>query len=340
MTSPTSGDHHLVVARQSVDRGNDSIANRLLIVGVPRSGTTWLARVLGACEETAVLTEPDNALKFPFAVRKRSAAGGYYPALAPGDAHKTMERLWAAALGEPWRRETRPEKLRRHAAQALFRKVTEQQIRAAFMMSPHLAPRLRLAALLAVPARPQPARNLVVKTVQAARLMEWLGARTSAQVILSRRDLRNVISSWLELGWVEEGSRNALEVSDLSSLLQVAQSLGVPAPPPDPLERTSWLIGILQRSLDEAASRNPDWVVVSHEELCVDPAAKFPALAAQIGLEWSSRAEQVLAANDRPGAGDTMQRVAAGSQDIWRRRLTPAQATAVTRVLDSVGVLP
>ncbi len=70
------------------------------------------------------------------------------------------------------------------------------------------------------------------------------------------------------------------------------------------------------------AASNDDVIVVHHEALCRDPKAEFPALAHRVGLEWTDRAEAVLAASNQPGEGWSTQRVAAEQPGRWRTRLT------------------
>lgn len=79
--------------------------------------------------------------------------------------------------------------------------------------------------------------------------------------------------------------------------------------------------------------RNPDWLVVSHEELCRDPSGGFKNLCAGLGLPWTEEAAEFLAASDRPGKGLETRRVAAEQPSNWSRRLTPAQVEEVLRVL-------
>src|SRR5680860_595121 len=69
----------------------------LLIVGVPRSGTTWTGRVLGHTEGVAYVNEPDG-FRDPFAFGVM-VARGENPILAAGDAAADCERLWSGAFG-------------------------------------------------------------------------------------------------------------------------------------------------------------------------------------------------------------------------------------------------
>ncbi len=91
---------------------------------------------------------------------------------------------------------------------------------------------------------------------------------------------------------------------------------------------------MLSLALEEAAALHPQWVVRTHDYLCLDPVAKFRALYADLGLTWSERAEEYLTKNDRPGEGFPTQRVASDQPDAWKTRLTPAQVASMAGVLD------
>ena len=92
-------------------------------------------------------------------------------------------------------------------------------------------------------------------------------------------------------------------------------------------------IGVLSTALEAAASRNPHWLVRTHEQLCSDPGPEFKKLYADLGLTWNEAVEGFLAGNDRPGEGFLTQRVAAELPDNWKRRLTSHQVAVMQRVL-------
>ena len=68
----------------------------VLLVGAPRSGTTWSGRVLGHTAGTAYVNEPDGDTE-PYAFTARLGFGGP-PTLTPGEDHRAYERLWAGAF--------------------------------------------------------------------------------------------------------------------------------------------------------------------------------------------------------------------------------------------------
>ncbi|MBV8528592.1 MAG: sulfotransferase, partial [Candidatus Dormibacteraeota bacterium] len=74
--------------------------NRILIVGAPRSGTTWLANALSATPGARLAHEPDNTAFNADALESMELYGGY---AAPhvGERVPAYERLWDPAFLAP-----------------------------------------------------------------------------------------------------------------------------------------------------------------------------------------------------------------------------------------------
>src|SRR5207237_10167784 len=75
---------------------------RVLVAGLPRSGTTWVGEVLGRTAGARYLHEPDNHLLRPEAWSAKRRLGPY-PELRPGGDVVSgevggYERLWARAF--------------------------------------------------------------------------------------------------------------------------------------------------------------------------------------------------------------------------------------------------
>src|SRR5713226_7166269 len=71
---------------------------RVLIVGHPRSATTWVGSVLGSTVGTGFLNEPDHPGLVPFAIRAM-ARQSTLPVLRSDDrGSPQLTRLWDAAF--------------------------------------------------------------------------------------------------------------------------------------------------------------------------------------------------------------------------------------------------
>ena len=314
---------------------------RVLVVGVPRSGTSWVGRVLGSTRGATYLGEPDNHEHDPFALRAKLGVPGYFYPAPAGEAPQ-YERLWRAAFGleaPPGNLRRVVDRFRDAVAVRLLHSVSEAQLLRG-MQEPgwgSVGARLRMAAALGVPTRPSPVtRSIVVKSVHAALSVEWAVERVSpVEVLIVLRNPLNILSSWQELGWLA-GDSDPLaelepEVRDI-----VAERLGIPSMEQDapPLARAAWLVGFLTSALRAASERHDAWHSVTHEWLCECAHERFPAVAERLGLTWTDEADDLVAQLDRPGEGYEVMRESAGLAEIWRSRLSDAQVREAVAVLD------
>jgi len=288
---------------------------RVLVAGLPRSGTTWVGEVLGRSAGARYLHEPDNHLVRPDAWWAKRRLGPY-PELGPGTAGGDYERLWARAFaGGP-----RPSPV--YAGARILQRAG--------------AP--RVSGRLASRQTPRPAPGpLVVKSVHCARALEWAVDRFRPAVVVVERHPFGVIASWRKLGWDD------FLDTDPAALRHSVAVLGVDPPPPGAawLERAAWHYGLLSSYLQRARRRHPDWLVVRHEVLCAGPEPAFRGLADRLGLRFTAEAARFLAASNRPGEGYSTNRLWHEQIDGGRSRLSPAERSLVLATLDAFsGALP
>ncbi len=288
---------------------------RVLVAGLPRSGTTWVGEVLGHTAGARYLHEPDNHLVRPDAWWAKRRLGPF-PELVPGDDAGDYERLWARAFAGG------PRQSGLYAGARLL----------------HHAGATVVSGRLASRRRPRRAAGpLVVKSVHCARALEWTVDRFHPAVVVVERHPFGVISSWRKLGWDD------FLDTDRAALRYSAAVLGVEPPPPGApwLERAAWHYGLLSSYLERARRRHPDWLVVRHESLCAGPEPAFRRLAARLNLSFTDETARFLAASNRPGDGYSTHRLWHEQIDGGRRRLIPAERALVLTTLDAfTGTLP
>jgi hypothetical protein len=195
--------------------------------------------------------------------------------------------------------------------------------------------RLRLAGYAALASRCLPSAATgktcrVVKSVHAALAVEWIAETFAPSVVIVVRHPANVLASWLELELPDRGRNLHLEPRARE---RYARPWGLPDPQPGPLAATVWQLGLLLSALEQAADRHPEWTVVSHDHLCVDPEAAFEALTARLGLPWTEGTADFLRQGNRPGRGFETAREASNLPESWRRRLGPGEIEELKRTL-------
>jgi hypothetical protein len=296
---------------------------RVLVVGLPRSGTSWIGNALGCAPNTTYVHEPDGDHDpFAFRARRRSFIS---PHVEPGDPAPDLERLWTGAFAGG----RRPTSLRSRLAWRVYRTTPVAQRWKAWLEG-QISPRLRLISALAMPLEEVPdARHVVAKSVRAEWYVEWIAQRYSPAVVLVQRHPLNVLASWSELGFGKDPRA-------LRGLGPLATKLwGTAAPPPDAplIERQAYLYGVGASALHEVAARNPSWSRVQHEQACIHPIPSIRALVAEVGLEWGEESERYLLVSNREGSGYRTQRKAEEQPERWRQRLSAEQVETILATL-------
>src|SRR5579863_5947267 len=74
--------------------------DRLLLLGVARSGTRWLATALGHAADTRVVKEPDNVDADPTGNGASRFGFGPYPMIERDDAAPQFRALWDLSFSD------------------------------------------------------------------------------------------------------------------------------------------------------------------------------------------------------------------------------------------------
>ncbi len=298
--------------------------DRLLIVGVPRSGTTWIGQALGRTDRAVYVHEPDGDHD-PFAFRARLGRG-VAPALARGDVDPDYERLFTGAFAGGRYAGTLRDKL----ARRIYAGVPVEDRWKAWLGGP-VSPTLRVVAALAVPRVAEPGDHaVIVKSVRSELSVEWLIERFRPRVLLVERNPLNVLSSWIELEFV----RDPKEAATVAGYARDRWNITPPGPGEPRLVHQAFEYGVLACALRDAAARHDDWTIVRHEQLCTDPTSEFRSLADSLGLGWNDATAAFLAESDREGTGYQTNRRAGDQPDRWRERLDAEQLAIIRATLD------
>jgi hypothetical protein len=299
----------------------------IVIVGLPRSGTTWTLRAMGSAVGEGGILEPDNEDKVPAAIHAKHGLGRY-PVLQPGDDAAPYRRLWEWVFNGAV--EGRRSNLARH------------------LLGPGAAERIHegrpdpvtwLAATIARNPNVGPVRvdgnegpRIVAKSIHAQLAVEWLADEFDLEVVLLLRHPANVLASWMEVHLKD--ARNSTLESRPEIRSRYLEPWGIPPPGPDPVERMSWRIALLTAAIEDVHARHPEFQLRTHEQLCTDPPAEFSQLFDDVGLPWGEASETFLKDHNVPGTGFAVRRVASDLSDSWQQRLDDAQVSTLRRVLE------
>ncbi len=307
---------------------------RILIVGTHRCGSTWVANVLGQSPGIHNVYEPDSPYTDILGTVVRNRLGEY-PSLEPGQGSSWYSMVWdlAFAGGWPWSRSPSARRLGRELSRspAAFRD--------------HGVAVLARTVSATVPRRDP---HVIVKSANCGFSVEWISRRYHPRVVIQRRNPLNIVSSWMALN-IEP---DRLDDPAVHRLWLAPHGLTRPSTLTSRVAEVAWTVGVLTVALKDTAARHPDWIVISHDDLSLDPYEGFTSLFARLGLPWTPRVRAYLEAADDPSfvvtganpfahpnaqtaAGDgSSRRVQQATQ--YRRRLTPAQVAEARSVLEAL----
>jgi hypothetical protein len=287
-------------------------ARPILVAGLPRGGTTWLAQTLASAPGTVYVHEPDNRESAPFGLL--GTRGLWHdPDLESGDTSPLYASLWNVAFAGGWQQGAFASAVTRVSVSPRV----PLQLRYAFQRAQHRRAR----------AAPSHTR-VIVKSVHAYHALEWIADQFRPDVVVVWRNPINMLASYAERAWYGD------DVRERAPIRRRFEETGVWPPPPDRgVERVTWTICARLTLLLEAASRHLDWRVVHHEALSAEPFERYRALFDSLALPWGEQVEAYLREHDRPGEGWSGFRRGADERAAWKRRLTVAQAEAAASVL-------
>ncbi len=291
-------------------------ADRILVLGVARSGTRWLATAMGHAEGAQEVKEPDNVDADPSGTGVSRLGFGPYPMLAPDDAAPQFRALWDLSFSA---RIPNKRGLTRNVARAVLRLPTG--VRDPLM-------RRSAQAMSALPGR---VPHVVVKSIYAHFSVDWLLRHYDPRVVVIHRHPMNVVSSWAQLGV------HGFDLLERPLIRErYLDPLGIPVPGADAsvLQRTAAWVGLLTTVLAEQVNAHPEWVVAGHEDLCAEPARRIRDVCDRVGLGWTDEAQRFLEESNRPGEGFSHVRVTSEQPQRWRSRLSDEQVAEIEAVLD------
>ncbi len=259
----------------------------ILITSLPRSGSTWILRVIAAADRTLPMMEPDHLGEW------HHGENGIHPYLRVNKEDKKYFHIYNEAfLG----RTQRPFSFTKGYVGHLIRQFKSYSLRD---------------------------KRVVVKTVYSLANTEWIYNRFNPDVLIILRNPYSLIHS-IHRKWPEARLQSLLNQHDLVSdfldpykeLIRAARS---------PYEILATRVGAYYKIILTLANRHPTWLLCTHEDLCRDPIRGFRRIFQKLNLEWSIEVENIINKSNSPKQSDMVQhvnRVASEEVDKWRHLLT------------------
>lgn len=266
--------------------------SHVFITGLPRCGSSWVGQVLASAGCARYVYEPFNA-QWNRSLKGRLDYFQYLPLKC-----KPPQHVLRAARRAMAGRQT-PHQLARAAYRGYWRAANGARTR------------------------------ILIKDPTACLLSGWLTHNFDLQCMLIYRHPCGFASSHARLGWALSTER----------LLQqprlMRQHLGDYVDTLEAVRTDPWLTlgafwGAAHRVMLNQARQAGNWLLMSYEDLCLDPQTQFAAIGQFVRMPLHVNETMFRSQNEegREDPGST-RRDSARMASIWRSRLTPLQADSV-----------
>lgn len=308
----------------------------ILIVGLPRSGTTWVGNIVSAAKDTTYFFEPDNEKISPLAWLCKKDVHRF-PYLTREDDAGLYAQLWSVIFNGSIYVQSLNRVLRIFFRKKVFSleadvgqrtgfQYYDEQFRTVHANSvpyqvnshPFVA---ALAHLLLVGGRiTGQQKRRIVKSVHTPLCLEWLTAHFPVRVGLVLRNPYSLYASYKRLK-MPDGYRNPL----FQFALQRDAHLYIPK---DKLlsmgyeDHIAFQIILFYKVMQTQMPHHPEWVIISHDRLCFNPYERFKEIFDQFNLAWTDDIALKIEAHNKQGAGFDPTRITKLQPFKWQDELS------------------
>ena len=312
----------------------------IFISGVPRSGTTWIAKVLGSDQKVRLLSEPDNE-KYSFIARQWKQSLHRYPyGDIQGNYDQTQNYYKAIFSGRfPINRSWI-----NHLLNNLFqynsvkneKHIIEKELRLMNKSSQITSQRLLTDLLyyLTLDGWKFQKKRLIIKSVHSGLCLPLIEHHFNPTIILMLRHPANIIASCLELN-IQDANRKIFNRPELSGL--ISQYKNQINQLNDPLSYMGLQIGIFYYLWGNLLNNHKNWIVKTHEDLCEDPIEKYRLLYNELNLNWNNNIITKISNMNKPGKGFKTFRVLEDLKNKWKKTLNRDQ---IIKIQKGYSILP
>ena len=316
----------------------------ILIVGTPRSGTTWIASILSRAPKTIYIHEPDN---------ERTSYLGYLnkrhchrmPYLNENHSNLQYCQLFDQAFHKPFpSANTQINKVAFKFSGLNPRKVEKQiqgkidDIRYTGRVNQPYSYRASynmFKKLLYPDVKFFNHKRRIIKSVHSGFAIQFLKKHFDFRLVLVFRHPANVIASYIRMK-SEEGNRHVFHQPDLmNDLLQrYAHRL---KELDSPLSLMGFQVALFYYYWESIILKSEEALVLEHEDLCVQTEDKFGKIYESLDLEWNDKVVSYIQRHNKEGEGYEINRLAKKELNKWKNKLTSVQ---IGEIQKGYSILP
>ena len=293
----------------------------VLVTGAHRSGTTWVGRMLALDPSNAYISEPLNVWHRPGVFRV--PVPHWYQYICEDN-----EGQYRSAFNELLEFEYH-----------LWKEI--QSIRS-------LKDFLRMGRDFRIFYYGlEEGRRALVKDPFAVFSTEWFAQKLNCKIVISVRHPLGFVSSLKRLNWTFDFQDLLDQPLLMRDHLESFRSQMESAQSKDVIEQGALLWKMIYKIVHFTRSRNPDFIIVRHEDLSRDPITEFRNLFQVLGLDYTHQIEKSIL--DSSGSENPMELSRGKAHDVrldsranmsnWKKRLTEDEIDRVREVTGDVAQL-
>ncbi|MDA8050896.1 MAG: sulfotransferase [Rhodospirillales bacterium] len=311
--------------------------NVVMIVGAPRSGTSWVGKIFDSHPNVLYRHEPDTVLpesRLPFIIRTDDSARYVEIAAAYLDRLLRVSTIKSSAQVPLF-----PKNYRSRAMQPLY----GAMVHSARLFAKVLAtPRVGAVALPNLFDLDQhPELQLILKTVTAlGRIEVFLRAAPMLRVVFLLRHPGGQVASMLRgmrLGRMEQRDAFIKDVARTPAAARYGLTLQSLAKSSD-IEQWTWNWVAMNEFAMEALSNRGHGrtLIMTYEDVCSDPVRQGKALFRFANLDWNRQTEDFIKQSIQGGRTEryySVFRNVATAANKWRSELAGCDQQTITNIL-------
>ena len=285
---------------------------RVLVTGIHRSGTTWLASALNAGGRFRMVGEPFNPVNAQHYGLPLPQA--YYHVPSP------QETFYAGKLA--------------HIAGDNYR------LRDAidrFKMAPHLWARIAILKNFVLHSTKFRKQDVLFKDPIAFFNANFF-SRQGFKIIVTIRHPAAFVGSLLKMNWTHLDARILSSQPELTArygLGRYAEEIEIRSKTGDFISKASLFWKILYDVCLQYRNQNPDWHFCKHEDISIHPETELEAICAYLGIDFDASMREFVTRTTSPSnpidnvsrGHHQLYRNSRANVKLWKQRLTSDQIT-------------
>jgi hypothetical protein len=319
----------------------------IVIAGLPRSGTTWVGEVFASDKNSRYIFEPDNEKLSPLAWLLKKDLHRF-PYLTARDESPAYYRLWTSVLGSNraslFANRALGYILKRNAGgveagigdtcglvyvDKAMHRVGGRAVRP-YSPQRHLTMKYLVKCLERDALRNSTKRRTIIKSVHACLSLDWLSGNFPITSVFVLRNPYSLYASYKRLR-MPDGFRNLLLQANLQRDASQYLNGAEPVFFPNREDTIAFQIMLMYKIIQKQLAAHPEWLIISHDRLCMTPNEGYRSAFDRLELSWSEDTNSRIDTLNQTGGGFTPKRIASQQPSKWKTEMGEHERSVIEK---------